>query len=344
MTLRPPALHIPAARRLEVVDSHTCGQPTRVVIAGAGLTPGMDPCAARDALRDNADWVRRTAVMEPRAHRSMFGVAMIPPAHAGDLFGAVYMDAHGYPDMCGHATIGFATTLFAAGWLTAADGRHDFAIRTPMGLVDLTARLEQGVCRAVAFRAPLAYYLGAVDLVLGDGRTCRVEIGHGGQWYAFVPVALTGLSVAPAHIDGLVAAAAPVRAALAAQLALVDPLSGRVPAVGNIVWVDDELPAGADGRNVPVAASGAFDRSPCGTATCARMAVLAATGRLAVGQPFVNVGLMGTRYDGQLVAARTVDGVAGFVPQVEGSAWMTGQGMLVVDPADPLGDSFLCPP
>ena len=89
MTLRPPALHIPAARRLEVVDSHTCGQPTRVVIAGAGLTPGMDPCAARDALRDNADWVRRTAVMEPRAHRSMFGVAMIPPAHAGELFGAV---------------------------------------------------------------------------------------------------------------------------------------------------------------------------------------------------------------------------------------------------------------
>ncbi|WJM25810.1 proline racemase family protein [Novosphingobium resinovorum] len=330
---------------ISVIDSHTCGQPTRVVVEGSGIAPGTDPIAAREILAQSRDWVRRLAVFEPRGHRSMFGVALIEPANAGEPFGVVYMDANGYPDMCGHATIGAVTTLFEAGYLTPepADltGAQTLTLHAPMGVLELTARFEAGRCVAVAFRTPLAYYLGSQELRLADGSLCTAEIANGGQWYAYVPVENAGLSIAPENIDALVGAAVPVREALAAQLSLVDPVTGVVPQVGNIVWTSAPDTEDAQARNVPISSAGSFDRSPCGTATCARMATLAAKGELAVGEAFVNQGLVGTLYQGELVDAARETAVAGFIPQVEGSAWMTGRATFWRDPHDPLGEGFL---
>lgn len=340
-------MEVPAAceQTISVIDSHTCGQPTRVVIDGAGIPAGTDPLAARDMLAQNRDWVRRMAVFEPRGHRSMFGVALIAAAAEGEPFGVVYMDANGYPDMCGHATIGAVTTLFEAGYLRPSPsdltGAQTLTLRAPMGLLELTARFEDGRCVAVAFRTPLTYFLGRQEIVLPGGASCTVDIANGGQWYAYVPVSHTGLTIAPDNIDALISAAAPVRAALADQLALVDPLTGAVPTVGNIVWTGAPDGPEAQARNVPISSAGSFDRSPCGTATCARMAVLAAHGDLSVGEPFVNQGLVGTLYSGALVSHADSGGVTGFVPQVEGSAWLTGRATFWRDPHDPLGDGFL---
>lgn len=344
-TEEPAALRAHSGETISVIDSHTCGQPTRVVIAGAAIAPGTDPVVAREILAQDRDWVRRMAVFEPRGHRSMFGVALIEPAVIGEPFGLVYMDANGYPDMCGHATIGAATTLFEAGYLqpepAGLTGTYAFSLRSPMGLLDLSARFEAGRCAAVSFRTPLAYYLGTQEITLDDGARITVDIAQGGQWYAFVSVEHSGLAIEPRHIDGLIAAAGPVREALARQLHLVDPISDAVPRVGNIVWTSRPDDATAHARNVPISSAGSFDRSPCGTATCARMAALAGQGRLEVGQPFVNQGLVGSLYHGQLVSTVQVGAVSGFVPQVEGSAWLTGRGTFWRDPHDPLGEGFL---
>lgn len=335
-------LHQPEA--LRVIDSHTCGQPTRVVIDGARLPAGTDPLVARDILSRQDDRIRRMVVLEPRGHRSIFGVVLIAPASAGDPWGLVYMDANGYPDMCGHATIGAVTTLFEAGLLRPAQpdltGIEALTLRAPVGLLEVDVRFEAGRCVAVAFRTPLAYFLGSQQITMADAQTCTVDLAWGGQWYAYLPAEAFGLSIAPQEIDRLIAAAAPVRAALAAQLTLVDPASGRVPEVGNIVWTGPADNPAAHARNVPISSAGSFDRSPCGTATCARMAVLAAHDRLAVGEPFVNQGLIGTLYYGRLIAPVESNAVSGFVPQVEGSAWLTGQSTLFRDPHDPLAGGF----
>ncbi len=330
---------------LVVIDSHTAGQPTRVVVAGTGIGAGTDPQAAREMLARERDWVRRLAVFEPRGHRSMFGVVLIEPAAPDQPWGFVYMDANGYPDMCGHATIGAATTLFAAGLVPGGgadfSGARDIPVRTPLGAVELTASFQAGRCSAVAFRLPLAYCLGTVELMLPGGDTCPVDIAWAGQWYAFLPASVSQSAILPEHIDTLIAAAIPVRALLAAQCRLVDPVTGLVPQIGNIVWTDAADGAEADARNVPISSAGSFDRSPCGTATCARMAILAAKGQLEIGETFVNQGLVGTLYAGRLLRGCAVPGVHGFVPQVQGSAWLTAQATLWRDPHDPLGEGFL---
>ncbi|WP_425053433.1 proline racemase family protein [Psychromarinibacter sp. S121] len=341
--LRAPAFT--AARTLEVVDSHTCGQPTRVILSGAGLPAGMDPDAARRELEASRDWVRRVSVMEPRGHRSMFVAALIAPDPEVGEWGVVYMDAMSYPDMCGHATIGVATTLVEMGLvpLPAPDhtGEIEIGLHTPAGRIALRVTLEDGRCVSVAFRTPYAFYLGAVEIALPDGGTASVDVAYGGQWYAFLPAKAAGLDVEPDMIDRLIAAAGPVRAALNAALDRVDPRDGLKPQVGNIVWLGSHATKGASARNVPVSRTGSFDRSPCGTATCARLACLVAKGELGVGETFVNQGLMETLYQGQAVSRYTDDRFDGIVPEVTGRAWLTAVSQLMVDETDPLGDGYL---
>ena len=126
-----------SARVLQVVDSHTCGQPTRVIVGGTGIAAGTDPRTAREELRERRDWIRRFTVLEPRGHRSMFAVVLIAPATADGEYGVVYMDAYGYPDLCGHATIGVGNDFIRTGFATSPDSR---LLRTPRARTGNTRR------------------------------------------------------------------------------------------------------------------------------------------------------------------------------------------------------------
>jgi proline racemase len=245
------------------------------------------------------------------------------------------MDADGYPDMCGHATIGVATTLVELGLVATGS----FTLDTPAGAVDVHVDVRDGRAVEVAFDNRPAYFADRVTVEL-SGRPVAVDVAWGGQWYAFAPSAAIGLAVEPEAIDALVDAAADLRAALAGALDPVDPATGADRVVGNVVWCD--APRGeADARNVAISAVGSFDRSPCGTATSARLAVLHREGRLGVGDRFVNESLLGTTYTGTVFATTTVGDVPAIVPRIAGRAWLTGTQTLWVDPTDPLRDGYL---
>ena len=330
---------------LDVVDSHTCGQPTRVILTGHGLEAGMSPLLARDILRNGRDWVRTVSVMEPRGHRSMFSVALIHPDRPGGEFGVVFMDAAAYPDMCGHATIGTATTLLELGFVQAPapgfTGVFEFALQTPAGRVPLRARLEAGRCKSVAFIFEGAYFLKTVDLDLPDVGAVAVDLAYAGQWYAFLPVSAARTTIDVAKIKELIAAASVVRDALAERL-LDTGADGQIePVIGNIVWTDAPSHPQAQHRNVPISATGSFDRSPCGTATCARMATLVAKDKLGFGERFVNEGLVGTIYQGVARPGASKAGQPTIVAEVGGSAWITAASTLLVDPSDPLRNGYL---
>ena len=330
-------------RVLDIVDSHTCGQPTRVILAGHGLEAGMAPLLAREALCNERDWVRTVSVMEPRGHRLMFSVALIHPARPEGEFGVVFMDAAAYPDMCGHATIGTATTLLELGLVQAPTpsftGMFEFGLQTPAGRVPLRARLEAGRCKSVAFVFEGAYFLDTVDLDIPDIGTVAVDLAYAGQWYAFLPVSAARSTIDVTKIKELIAAASVVREALAQRLSDTD--GQTAPVIGNIVWTDSPSHPQAQHRNVPISAAGSFDRSPCGTATCARMATLVAKGELDFGERFVNEGLVGTIYHGIARPGASKAGRRTIVAEVEGSAWITAAGTLLVDPGDPLGNGYL---
>jgi proline racemase len=208
------------------------------------------------------------------------------------------------------------------------------------GILELTATIKDSRCESIGFRTPLAYFVGSVDVTLDHGVQVSVDVAYGGQYYAFLPASAVSLPIQPDHIDALIVAAGGVRRVLAWNFKAVDQRTGLVPEVGNIVWTAPPESPGADARNVPVSAAGSFDRSPCGTATCARMAALVAQNSLAVGEDFVNESILGTRYYGKVIAAHA-EIANGIVPQVEGSAWVTGRSHLLLDHRDPLGLGYL---
>lgn len=325
---------------LTAIDSHTEGQPTRTIIAGIPDLGPVTAARARELLRRDHDHIRRLAVFEPRAHPAVLAVAVLPPATPASERAIVFMDAAGYPDMCGHATIGVATTLVETGRVRVSDARSSFTLDTPAGPITVRVELQEGHVRAVSLVNQPAFRLGTVTIEAPIGET-GVAIAYGGQWYAFADAAAFGLSITPDSVPDLIRTASVVRSAIAREATLQDPRTGQSVVVENVMWVDEPSDPDVDGLNLPVNAVGEFDRSPCGTGTSARLAVLHASGQLAVGVQYVNSGIAGGRYRARILDVIPLANTQGIVPEITGSAWLTGNVELWADPRDPFAKGLL---
>jgi len=328
-----------ARRVISVVDSHTCGQPTRVICNGVPEISYKSLAEARDILRAEHDWLRRYAVFEPRGHPSLFAAALVPAVDQGCATGVVFMDAAGYPDMCGHATIGVVSTLVDLGRVVDSAGETSVAIETPGGVIETRVTFSGDRAASVAFVNQPAFLLEELT-VAARGEDIDISVAFGGQWYAFIDASRFGLAIEPRYIGELVRAAAELQPLIARSVSRPDPRTGEVPSVENVMWLSDPIGVVADGCNMPVNIAGNFDRSPCGTGTSARLAVLHAAGRLNVGQTFVNSGVLGTTYEARILSTTAVGGTAAIIPEITGSAWITGRAERWSEPTDPLSEGF----
>ena len=197
-------------QRLEVVDSHTCGQPTRVVIDGVPDLGDSSAADARELLRRDHDDIRRVAVFEPRGHPALLGAALLPPAAGSEAWRVVFMDAAGYPDMCGHATIGVATTLVDAELVKAPSGTSTIVLDTPGGIVPAEVRVRDGHVESVTVTNRPSFYLETVTIEIASVQM-TVPIAYGGQWYGFVDATAVGLAVESRHVAELVRLSGEVR-------------------------------------------------------------------------------------------------------------------------------------
>lgn len=294
---------------------------------------------ARDLLRSEHDQIRRVAVLEPRGHPALLAAALLPPV-SGDQWRVVFMDATGYPDMCGHATIGVATTLVEEGLVAAREGICVLSFDTPAGPIKTELVVSESRVQSVKLVNRPSFQLDVIELN-GPSGAVAVPIAYGGQWYAFVDAAAFGLSIEPSRVGELVTLAAGLRAAVAEAPMRADPRTGRRPTVSNVMWSDDPSECALHGRQMPVNSAGAFDRSPCGTGTSARLAVLHAAGRLQVGETHIVAGLLNTKYQARIAQLTEVEDMCAVVPEVTGSAWITGHSTLRCDHEDPLAEGFL---
>jgi proline racemase len=329
-----------ASRSLVALDLHTSGEPTRILFDLLDREPWPNAAKARDEVRDRHDWLRRAATFEPRGHRGMFAAAVVPVALHETPWGAVFLSPDGYPDMCGHATIGVATALVEVGLVGASGPVASFVLDTPSGAIPVSVEIGDGRPRRVTFRNRPSFLHERVTVDGPDGRSLEVAVAWGGQWYAFVDVEPFGLVVELTQADRLVAAANAVRSQLAERVSRPDPRDGSALQGINVVWVGPPRP-GAHSRQVPISPAGAFDRSPCGTGTSAKAAVLHADGRLRMGDVFVSEGILGTRFEARIVEEVELDGLRAVVPEVSGEAWLSGLAELWIEATDPLGDGFL---
>jgi proline racemase len=330
-----------SVRALSAVDSHTEGMPTRVVTGGVPPVPGATMAERRRYAVEHLDPLRRFLVDEPRGHPAMSGAILQPPTRPDADWGVLYVEVSGFLPMCGHGTVGVATVLVECGMVDVVEPETTVRLDTPAGLVEARVAVRDGVAEHVTLRNvdAFAVELGARVPVPGLGEV-PYDMAYGGNFYAIVELAAVGLPFDRSRKDGILAAGLAVMRAIDEHRPPVHPADPLIRGCKHVQFLAPGSTA-RHSRNAMVIHPGWFDRSPCGTGTCARMAQLHARGELPLHTEFVNESLLGTRFTGRLLATTEVAGHPAVVPEFTGRAWITGTATYLLDPTDPFPDGFV---
>jgi trans-L-3-hydroxyproline dehydratase len=359
----PPAA---SGRAIEVLDYHTAGEPFRIVISGYPELPGRNILERRRAALEHHDDLRKLLMWEPRGHADMYGGILVPPDHAEAQVGVLFMHNEGYSTMCGHGTIALATALIETGAVPAVGTETPIGIDAPCGLVRATALLDAAELSAAraARRTPrvrevrfenVPSFAAALDVpieVPGLGRV-TVDVGYGGAFYALISAASLRLEMSAANAAQIAAAGRAItsagRAALREGGALADALGVKHPESDDLSFlygtIIDGPPEDAShhSRNLCLFAEGEVDRSPTGSGVSARLAVLHARGLVATGEEIAIESILGRNslFHGRVLRSERWANRDAVIPEVRGSAHMTGSARFVLDENDPIGRGFL---
>jgi 4-hydroxyproline epimerase len=322
------------------IDGHTAGNPVRLVTEGAPELAGASMSERRQDFLARYDWIRTGLCFEPRGHDMMSGGFLYSPTSAQADVGILFIETSGCLPMCGHGTIGIVTFGIEFGLIKPRmPGR--FVADVPAGSIELTYVQRGARVESVRIRN-VASYLVAEDVsidVPGLG-PLKVDVAYGGNYYAIVEPqgAYRGLDTLGAA--RILALSPVVRSLVRDKIEPVHPLDDTIRGVSHVMWADAPKGEGAHGRNAVFYGDKAIDRSPCGTGTSARMAQLAAKGRLKAGDAFVHESYIGSRFIGRVEAETEVGGVSAIIPSIEGSAYATGRNEIWIDDDDPFAHGF----
>jgi proline racemase/trans-L-3-hydroxyproline dehydratase len=310
------------------VDYHTAGEPFRIVTGGVEPPRGATILDKRRDALARLDDVRRLLVNEPRGHADMYGCFVCEPNDAGADLGVVFFHNEGFSTACGHGTIALVTWALDEGLVRKRDGEVNVTVDVPSGRLETWALVEDGKVRSVRFRN-VPSFVRAIGLEAA-GRT--VDVAFGGAFYASCPE-----RIEPRELPRLVELGRAIKHDLEARHEFVHPAEPELRDVYGVIFWQPENGDRLTQRNVTVFADGEVDRSPCGSGTSARLALLDASGELPTGDELRHLSIVGTEFRGRVVE-RTP---AGVITEVEGSAYRTGTAEWTLDAEDPLGTGFL---
>jgi proline racemase len=336
-----------ATGAVSVTDYHTAGEPFRIVTAGQPDIPGSTVLERREFAQSSAEVerVRRLLVNEPRGHADMYGGFLVPPDDDGADFGVLFWHKDGYSTACGHGTIALGAWAVNTGRVAAApDGDTDVVLDVPSGRVTARVSCAGGRVQRVTFGNVASYLVTRKAPVATSRGPVTADISYGGALYASVEAASVGLAVTPEHYPELIAIGREVKWALNDSPWARHPSDRRLDGIYGAILFDDlgrHPGGGPHQRNVTVFADGEVDRSPCGSGTSARLAVLAADGRLGIGQTLRHDSIIGSTFFGRVVAEVQAEGRDAVLTEIEGAAYQTGTATFSLDPDDPLGTGFL---
>jgi proline racemase len=318
---------------VETVDYHTAGEPFRIVTGGVGSLAGATILDKRRDALARFDDVRKLLVFEPRGHADMYGCFVCEPNDGDADLGVVFFHNAGYSTACGHGTIALVTWALDAGLIERSDGEQRVVVDVPSGRLETWASVEAGRVRSVRFRNVPAYVWRTALQAAGR----QVDVSFGGAFYASCEE-----RVAQAELPRLIELGRTIKRDLEVAHDIVHPLEPELRDVyGVIFWQDENGGPELTQRNVTVFADGEVDRSPCGSGTSARLALLDASGALPRGAELRHRSILGTEFSARVTGETTVAGLLAVVTEVEGSAYRTGRHTFELDPEDALGTGFL---
>jgi proline racemase len=317
---------------IRTVDYHTAGEPFRIVTAGVDSPVGATILDKRRDALERLDHVRRFLVHEPRGHADMYGCFVVEPNDDGADLGVVFFHNAGYSTACGHGTIALVTWALDAGVLAREEGENHVVVDVPSGRLDAWAQVEEGRVRSVRFRnVPSFVWAEGVELA-----EHTVDVAFGGAFYASVEE-----RVEPGELPRLVELGRELKREVEAWQDVVHPLEPELRDVYGVIFWQEEDEDPLTQRNVTVFADGEVDRSPCGSGTSARLALLDRSGRLPRGAELRHRSIVDTEFRARVVGDVDVAGLPAVITEVEGSAYRTGEHVFTLEPDDPLADGFL---
>jgi 4-hydroxyproline epimerase len=322
------------------VDAHTCGNPVRVVMGGGPQLNGASMSERRQHFLAEFDWIRTGLMFEPRGHDMMSGSILYPPTRPDCDIGILFIETSGCLPMCGHGTIGTVTVAVEQG-LVRPKTPGVLRLETPAGLVIAEYEQKGEYVESVRLtNVPGFLHSTGLEAECPGIGTLKVDVAYGGNFYAIVEPQAGYRDMADFTAGQLVQMSPVLRKNLNAKYTFQHPENPTIKGLSHILWTGAPKAEGAHARNAVFYGDKAIDRSPCGTGTSARMAQLAAKGKLKVGDAFVQESIIGSLFKGRVKEAAKVGNYEAIVPSVEGWARITGYNTIFIDDRDPYKHGF----
>lgn len=327
-------------RTIFTVESHTMGEPLRLIVGGFPNLKGNTIVEKRSYFIEHYDYLRKALMQEPRGHKDMFGALLTQPTMPEADIGVIFMHGQGYHNMCGHGTIATNTILVECGMVEVQEPVTTIRMEAPAGLVTVHVKVEQGRAKEVSFENVPAflYREGAVVEVPGYGKL-KLDISFGGSFFAIIDAKQLGMEICPENSSKLIDAGMSIIKAANEQIPVQHPELTHIKTIDLCEIYGPAKSPDADLQNITIF-DGQIDRSPCGTGTCAKVAALWAKGRLALGEQFVYESVIQTKFTGRAIRETSVGPYRAIIPEITGSAYITGHAQYMIDDQDPVKYGF----
>ena len=341
------------SRMIQAVDAHACGEPGRVIVGGVLDVPGKTVFEKMQLVERNGDGLRKLMLNEPRGYPASNCNLIVSACHPEADAGYIIMEHTEYPGMSGTNTICVATVLLETGMLPISEPITEVTLESPAGLIRVRAECSGGKVRSVMFKNVPAFAVH-IDREIDVPHLGKVtvDVAYGGMFYVLSDATRFGLKLTPEEGGEIVRIGEMIKTAAQEQLPVVHPDQPGFAGITIAVMTAPPMGPDADARNAvvvstgkldwdrPATWTGVLDRSPCGTGTCARMAVHYARGELQLNEDFRHESILGTLFTGRLLEETKVGGYTAVLPTISGRAWITGFADYVVDPEDPFPEGY----
>ncbi len=332
--------------QIKTIDLHTGGEPLRVIIDGFPELKGNSVLEYRQYCKDNFDFLRTSLMFEPRGHADMYGCILVPPNDEKGDFGILFLHNEGYSTMCGHAIIAISTLAVEMKWIDVKEGDNILKIDAPCGRITSYAHVINGKVTGIRFHCVPSFVAGLDRKVQVPGLGNVIyDLAYGGAFYAYVDMAKNNFNfnLNPDSYTHLIKYGMDIkRAVMASDDNIHHPEEGDLSFLYGTIFIDNtQQDSGVDSRNVCIFAEGEVDRCPTGSGVSGRMAIHKARKEINFGESMAIESITGSVFRGSVISEEDYGPYKAVIPQVEGTAYITGMHTFVIDPKDPMKNGFI---
>jgi len=329
-------------QKITTIDTHTAGEPLRIVISGIPDIPGDTILEKRQYMIENYDHFRKILMWEPRGHADMYGCIITEPVTKDADFGVIFMHNEGYSSMCGHGIIAITKVAIEAGLVEMVEARTIVKIDSPAGLITATGHIENEKVKRVSFlNVPSFVVTLDNEIEIPEFGKIKCDLAFGGAYYAYVQVKDVGLTCYPKDIDKLISIGREIKKEISNSIKIQHPFDDDLSFLYGTIFIGEPEDSDSHSRNVCIFADGEVDRSPTGTGVSGRLAIHYTRKEIGIDEAIVIESIIGTKFSGKVLEETKFSQYNAMIPEISGTTYITGKHEFYIDPEDQIRGGIL---